>query len=388
MASRPPRPSAPDRDRAALARIHAPFPANAASLMAEHRLAEAQPVVRRGGAALAPRARPIPAWIGFLASALLAGCAAGGPLVTPAAAPPEGAEQILVAADGGWLPASEWAPEGEPRAVLLALHGFGDHGESTFAAAADYWRGQGFMTIATDQRGFGRTSSRARWPGEDALIADAVAVSRQLRQRFLCTPLIVIGHSMGGGVVLAAAARGLEADGIVLAAPAIWGGKYLNPLHRALAWTAAAIIPDMRFTGEGIVEIQATDNMEALRQMQEDPLYLGQPSARELMGLVRVTDAAEAGASKVGIPALLLLGDKDQIVPNRTVEKVFAKLSGEREVIAYEEGWHLLFRDLQARNVWRDVAEWALRRTAQDCNGSETAGAEISSSSASAALAR
>lgn len=304
---------------------------------------------------------------------MLASCAAGGPLITPAPPPPDGTGQILVAADGGWLPASEWAPNGPPRAILLALHGFGDHGESTFAAAADAWRREGFLTIATDQRGFGRTSSRARWPGEGALIADAVVVSRQLRQRFPCTPLIAIGHSMGGGVVLAAAAQGLEADGIVLAAPAIWGGKYLNPLHRALAWTAAALVPDMRFTGQGVVEIQATDNMDALRQMQEDPLYLGEPSARELMGLVRVTDAAEAGASKVTIPALLLLGDKDQIVPNKSVREVFAELAGPREMIAYQEGWHLLFRDLQAENVWRDVAGWVLRQKAGDCAGPEIA---------------
>lgn len=309
--------------------------------------------------------------VAFCAVLGLAACAAGGPLQTRAAAPPSDSAQILVAADGGWLPANEWAPEGPPRAVFLALHGFGDHGASTFAAAAEAWRQRGFLTIAIDQRGFGRNPSRARWPGEEALIADAVAVSRQVRQRFPCVPLITIGHSMGGGVALAAAARGLDADGIILAAPAIWGGKYLNPLHRMLAWTAAALVPDMRFTGSGIVEIQATDNLEALREMQEDPLYLGEPSARELMGLVRVTDAAEATASQVKIPALLLLGEQDQIVPNGSVRKVFSALSGPTRTITYEDGWHLLFRDLQAENVWRDAADWALDQRAPDCRGSD-----------------
>lgn len=322
---------------------------------------------------MAPCPRPASAWLSLFAALALSACAAGGPLVTPAEAPPKGAEQILIAADGSWLPASEWAPADPPRAVLLALHGFGDHGESTFAPAAAAWRERGLLTIAIDQRGFGRNTSRARWPGEDALIADAVAVSQQIRRRFPCTPLVLVGHSMGGGVVLAAASRGLEADGIVLAAPAIWGGSHLNPLHRALAWTVAALVPDMRFTGSGIVEIQSTDNMDALRQMQADPLYLGEPSARELMGLVRVTDAAAAAAPRVHIPALLLLGDKDQIVPGGTVEGVFSELAGPREIIGYEEGWHLLFRDLQAENVWRDVADWAIRQKAPDCAGPESA---------------
>jgi len=38
---------------------------------------------------------------------------------------------------------------------------------------------------------------------------------------------------------------------------------------------------------------------------------------------------------------------------------VFARLTGPRRVIEYQEGWHLLFRDLQAERVWRDVADWS-----------------------------
>jgi acylglycerol lipase len=62
----------------------------------------------------------------------------------------------------------------------------------------------------------------------------------------------------------------------------------------------------------------------------------------------------------VRLPALLLLGDKDQIVPNARVRRVFDRLTGPRKVIEYPQGWHLLFRDLQAERVWRDVAEWSL----------------------------
>jgi alpha-beta hydrolase superfamily lysophospholipase len=175
-----------------------------------------------------------------------------------------------------------------------------------------------------------------------------------------CLPLIVVGHSMGGGVALAAAGRGLDAAGLVLAAPAIWGGAELNPLYRVAAWSAAAVVPEQRFTGAGIVRIQASDNIEMLRALARDPRYLHPPSARELFGLVRVSDMAEAAAANVGLPALLLLGDKDEIVPIARVRRVFDRLTGPRQVIEYPEGWHLLFRDLQAERVWRDVADWSL----------------------------
>ena len=267
----------------------------------------------------------------------------------------------LAAADGSALATTVWGPA-QPRAILLALHGYGDHGQSTFEKAAAFWADLGIRTIAPDQRGFGRNPSRAKWPGSGALIADAVAASSQVRRENPCTPLVVLGHSMGGGVVMAAAAEGLEADALVLAAPAIWGGTKLNPFHRFLAWTAALVVPDRRFTGEGVVRIQASDNIEALRALGRDPLYLSPPSAREIMGLVRVTDRAAAAASTIEKPALMLLGDKDQIVPKRAVRDVFARLPGETRTIDYAEGWHLLFRDLQAETVWRDVADWTLQQ--------------------------
>ena len=269
----------------------------------------------------------------------------------------------MAAADGTPLTLSEWAaddPADDPRAVILGVHGYGDYGPSTFDEAAKFWSALGIATYAYDQRGFGHNRSFGHWPGSEALAADLRSVAAQIRTRHPCLPLIVIGHSMGGGVVLAAAGQGLDADGLVLAAPAIWGGAEMNPLHRLVAWTAAAVVPERRFTGEGVIRIQASDNIEVLRALGRDPHYLRPPSAREIFGLVRVSDMAEAAAASVGLPALLLLGEKDEIVPNARVRRVFARLTGPHQVIEYGQGWHLLFRDLQAERVWRDVANWAL----------------------------
>lgn len=306
-----------------------------------------------------------PRWLstlpGLTALALaLAGCAAGGPLIAPSGPPPPAfSGPHLAAADGTALAFSEW-PAGEPRAVILAVHGFGDYGPSTFTEAARFWAGQGIITYAYDQRGFGRNVSFGRWPGAPALAADLREVAGQLRARHPCLPLIVAGHSMGGGVALAAAGQGLDADGLILAAPAIWGGIELNPLYRLAAWTVAVVMPERRFTGAGVLDIQASDNIEMLRALGRDPRYLRPPSAREILGLVRVADMAEAAAETVDLPALLLLGVKDEIVPDAAARRVFARLTGPRRVIEYQEGWHLLFRDLQAERVWRDVAEWSL----------------------------
>ncbi|MEM7507534.1 MAG: alpha/beta fold hydrolase [Pseudomonadota bacterium] len=311
---------------------------------------------RRSGAAL-------------LLGALLAGCAVGGGL-PPSAPIAPAREGELTAADGSGLATSIWQADA-PQAILLALHGYGDYGPSTFSAAGVFWAGQGITTIAYDQRGFGRNPSRGIWPGAEALIADLKGVVAQLRARHPCLPLIVLGHSMGGGVVLAAGpdlARGALADGMVLAAPAIWGGAELNPFHRLAAWGAAAMVPERRFTGEGVVRIQASDNIDALRALGRDPLYLSPPSAREIFGLVRVVDRAEAAADEAALPTLLLTGEKDQILPRRAVRRVFDRLPGSNRTIEYTDGWHLLFRDLQAERVWSDVVQWILARPGPACD--------------------
>jgi len=297
---------------------------------------------------------------------LVSACAAGGPVAPPSGAAPSRApapDLTLPGAGGRPLAADLW-PAAAPRAVILAVHGFGDYGPSTFDAAARYWADRGIATYAYDQRGFGRNPSRGFWPGAEGLVADLRAVARAVRARHPCRPLIVLGHSMGGGVVLAAAAEGLDADALVLAAPAIWGGDALNPLHRLAAWAMAAAVPDRRFTGEGLVEIRPSDNTEVLEALARDPLYLGRPSAREIMGLVRVTDRAADAAPRVAMPALLLLGEKDEIVPNDRVAEIFERIPAERGVIRYPEGWHLLLRDRQAERVWADVAEWSAQREA------------------------
>lgn len=292
---------------------------------------------------------------------LLAACA-GGPMDEAPPLRPAVIDGATVRAGAAHsdvtLAMSEWPASGPPRAVLLALHGFGDHAESTFGRAAAFWAARGIHVYAYDQRGFGRNPSRAHWPGADRLISDFQDIAAALRGRHPDLPLFALGHSMGGGVALAGVGEGADVDGLILAAPAVWGGENLNLAYRAAAWSGALLAPEKRWSGEGVVRIQASDNIEALRALGRDPLVIGRPSSREFMGLIRLMDRAVSAAPHVTPPVLLLYGARDEVTPKRPVMAAYDSLPGPKAMRLYPDGWHLLFRDLQAKVVWHDVADW------------------------------
>lgn len=285
----------------------------------------------------------------------LAACAVpppGGP------APAETARPVADAPAG--LAVEVWPARGRTRAAILALHGFGDANDLTFEGAARAWSARGIAVYAPDQRGFGANATRKRWPGDGALVADAVALSRWVRTRNPGVPLVVVGHSMGGGVALAAAADGLDADGLVLAGPAIAGDEALNPFLRAGGRVLATVAPEKRWTGEGLVAIRPTDNLDALRRAAADPRHFADPSSRELYGLVRLMDRAAEAAPRVRIPTLVLVGAHDEVLRPAQIATVARRIPGLVAVVDYPDGWHWLFSDRQAPRVWNDVATFAL----------------------------
>jgi acylglycerol lipase len=298
----------------------------------------------------------------LLALALvIAGCAEAP--VGPAAQPGHAALSAghVQTAAGERLALRSWPTRGGgPRAVVLALHGFGDSGEETFRGAAEYWAERGIRTYAPDQRGFGANSSFKRWPGAEALIADAVAVSRAVRAAHPGVPLVVVGESMGGGVALAASVRGLEADALVLSGPAIAGGTAVSPVVRVGGWALANALPDRRWTGGDLVRIRPTDNLDALISATRNPYAYGSASSRELYGLLRLMDLAAAAAPQVHTPTLTLIGANDAITRPNGIRAVASRIPGTIQIVEYPEGWHWLFRDLQAERVWGDVAAFAL----------------------------
>lgn len=289
-----------------------------------------------------------------------AGCAT--PLVQPSTAGrtvarPEASQ--IIAADGEALPLSVWQSPDEPQAIVLALHGFNDY-RNAFAGVGPFLAKHGFTVYAYDQRGFGGTSGRGIWPGEDQLVNDVRLVSALLRTRHSGQPLYLLGESMGGAVAISVLSETpAVADGVVLIAPAIWGRAMMNPIQRAVFWLMAHSTPSMKLTGQGL-KIMASDNIAMLRALGKDPMVIKGARVDALWGLTNLMDRALEAAPDLSVPALVLYGERDEIIPRRPICGMLAELAPSMRAAIYPSGYHMLTRDLSADVVLKDLAGWLL----------------------------
>jgi acylglycerol lipase len=284
-----------------------------------------------------------------LVVALLAGIGLLGCAPTPPIHPTE----------GGNLARREWLPDRPPRAVILAVHGFNDYGNA-FAEFGAFAAEHGIAVHTYDQRGFGANPTAGLWPGTAALISDLEYERARLGELYPDLPVYLLGESMGAAVVIAAMTRGadLDAEGVILSAPAVWGGDQLNPFYRATLWLVARVAPGLKLSGRSL-GVMASDNLEALRALSADPLFIKETRVDAIAGLVELMDTAYAAADSLPGPLLILVGEHDEIVPPKAQTAMVERLRASPCIrIVYPDGWHLLLRDLQRRVVWQDILAW------------------------------
>jgi acylglycerol lipase len=263
----------------------------------------------------------------------------------------------FVSADGRRLPYEVWSAA-EPKAAIVALHGFNDY-RTAFADAGQWWAGRGLVTYAYDQRGFGEAPERGIWGGSAAMASDARAFIRLVKARHPGLPVYLMGDSMGGAVALLALAGedAPEVAGGVLVAPAVWGGRAMNPAFRFGIWFAAHTAPWNYATGQGFRRVPS-DNDEMLRRLGRDPLVIKQTRVDAIYGLTQLMGEAIEAAPGVKAPLLVLYGKRDEIVPAGPIAELVATLKAPHRFALYGDGYHMLLRDLQGQTVWRDVASW------------------------------
>ena len=266
--------------------------------------------------------------------------------------------------DGVDLPMRMWEPWDRPaEAVILALHGFNDYSKGMASPGKGMAR-RGFIFYAYDQRGFGRSPQHGIWAGEQQMIDDLRVAARLIKAEHPNLPLFLLGESMGGSVIMAAAVGDDPpvADGIILAAPAIWGWQTIAPIERTITEGAVHVMPWMTVVPTGI-HAQASSNRAAIRDLSRDPLVIKETRIDTAYGLINLMTSAFDAASKLGKPRwLLMFGEHEAILDRGAVNKALPHFPDQPpdqgRIAIYPRGYHLLLRDFNQYAVYDDIAAW------------------------------
>ncbi|MDP4772130.1 MAG: lysophospholipase [Limnohabitans sp.] len=306
---------------------------------------------------------------------LLAGCSAPTPPIhTPSAADKIVPAQVIPAAPmqfevpgGESLAARVWSTP-KPRLIVLGVHGFNDYSKAFEPMAQHLVAELGATVYAYDQRGFGANPQPGVWRGEDTLLSDLRHIASQLRERHPGLPLTVVGESMGGALVWVAAAEspGLVADQLVLKAPAVWGELSMPWYQRFSLQFMNAVAPDMVFTGRGVqsLGITPTNDPEVSRDLGRDPFFIKATRVSSLAGVTSLMGRAQNLNTRPPQRSLVLYGLRDRIIPPSPVCDWLTHLNAggtartALDWVVYPEGWHLLTRQLQTREVLQDLQHW------------------------------
>ncbi len=292
---------------------------------------------------------------------LLVACAPREQDFRPAFQPAAISAGIYHTVDGVDLPLRVWQPKVRPKAIVVALHGFNDY-SNAFTDTGNYFKRRGIALYAYDQRGFGASPQTGIWAGEDNLVRDAGDLVDLLAARYHHTPIFLMGESMGGAVVLITASRReLPVSGLILSAPAVWGHEYMPVIYPSMLWLAAHTMPGYKVTGDGL-KILASNNIPMLRRLGRDPLVIKATRIDTIYGLTHLMDNAYRSPEQVRIRTLMLYGFKDQVIPRAPIDAIKPRFSGTVQAIYYDDGYHMLTRDLQGKSVIADIARWILKQ--------------------------
>ncbi len=264
--------------------------------------------------------------------------------------------------DGLPLYYQAWLPLQQRRAVLVNLHGLGDH-SGLYPTIASHLPPHGIAVYAYDMRGNGRS------PGQRAYLRrweeyreDLHAFLVRVREWEPGVPIFVLGHSLGGLVVLDFAMQHPEMLGGAIAAAAPLGKLGVPPLLMALGRMMSRVWP--RFSLEVGMDLSGLARDPAVVEtVLADPLFHRRGTARLSTEVTAAIDRVQAQAATLSLPLLVLHGSDDRMVPPEGSRRFFSKVRyPDRQFREYPGAYHGLFADIGYQEVLTDVEHWIADR--------------------------
>ncbi|CCH89044.1 Lysophospholipase [Modestobacter italicus] len=300
-----------------------------------------------------------------------------------------GERHVLESVGGVHVTYRRWLPPGDPRATVQVVHGASEH-SGRYERLAGALTAQGLAVYAMDLRGHGRTAEgtgtgRFGAPGVEGVLADVRAVHLVAAEQHPGLPRLLLGHSMGSIIALAAAeADGGDLAGLVLSGPlgvdpaltdtvtqleaAVAGGLGEQPLDLG---TFNAPFEPARTRYDWLPRDDAEVDAYVADPLAGDEVPLTHDYAAGVFGMnVRANTPEGVAELPDGLPVLLLSGQRDPVGGVDAAHvTALAGLLRDRglpvEQHVYPDARHEVFNETNRDEVVGDLLGWIDARLAR-----------------------
>ena len=221
----------------------------------------------------------------------------------------------------------------------------------------------GFAVRGYDQCGHGESGGApGSLPTDTRLLDDLADIVDSTRARMdKGTPLIVLGHSMGGLVAGRFVSLGLrKVDALVMSSPALDPG--LSAFQKLLLAVLPRFLPNLR-VGNGLNADYISHDPAVVAAYRSDRLVHDRISGRLARFIATAGPATVALAPQWKVPTLLMYAGDDRLVQPRGSRSFAAAAPASVVTTQCFEGlYHEIFNELDATPVFATLRQWLDQR--------------------------
>ncbi len=254
-----------------------------------------------------------------------------------------------------------WLPEGEHEAVLAIVHGFGEH-SGRYGNVVNWFVPKGYAAYGFDLRGHGRSPGPRGYINEWAEYrADVRLFLELVHAQEPERPVFLLGHSMGGLIVLEYALHYPEGLSGVIASGPVLAQAGVSPLLMLVSRLLSRVSP--RLTLNTKLDAAAISRAPAVVEAYvNDPLVHSLGTPRLGTELTRAVEWTQAHAAEFQVPCLILHGSADRLAPPEGSRAFYEKMTlADKERQVYEGYFHEVYNDLGKEKPLAAVEAWVER---------------------------
>ena len=256
-------------------------------------------------------------------------------------------------ADGVVLSGYRDEPEADPGAVLCLVHGLGEHA-GRYKDLTCQLCAAGLAVLSMDLRGHGASDGKRGHVAPRArVLGDIDDLIRKARNAWPGRPVWLMGHSLGGNLVLHHRLAGAEkVVGTIASSPALHLAKPFSPTLMMCMRLVAKIAPALTIRS-GLDSAGLSRNRHIAVEYRNDPLVHPFISLQSGIDMINAAEMILQKAAEDRGPVLLVHGSDDPICSVEGSRR-FAALAG--DCCTFRE-WPGMYHELHHESIWPEEAK-------------------------------